>query len=124
MKYLKYLIIVAILIGTKGFTKEGTPSDTEALETQRDLYRDTLDSYRQNDRVNLDLQELDHKRELERIRIKYEKKLAEKDQILLEQNKEITNLKKPTYKPIKVEYTGGEGLKKWTLPKRSQKKTE
>lgn len=122
MSFIKYIVIILILIGTKGFTQD-KPSELDSMTAQRDIYKSVVESYRESDRVQLDLQEFNHKKELERIKTEYEQKLAERDEMLIQQNQQIQKLKAPVYKPIKVEYTGGEGLKRWTLPSKSQKKT-
>ncbi len=97
--------------------------DMKTTQDQRDLYRNTLETFRDNDRITIELKELEHQREIEKIKQEYEQKLAERDEILLNQSKQINGLKSSTYKPIRVEYTGGEGLKRWTLPNRKEQKT-
>lgn len=96
--------------------------DMKTTQDQRDLYRNTLETFRDNDRITIEIKELEHQKEIEQVKAEYERKLAERDQILLDQNKEINQLKASKYKPIRVEYTGGEGLKKWTLPNRKTQK--
>lgn len=94
----------------------------KTTQDQRDLYRNTLETFRDNDRITIELKELEHQKEIEQVKAEYERKLADRDQILLDQNKEINQLKASKYKPIRVEYIGGEGLKRWTLPNRKTQK--
>ena len=96
--------------------------DMKTTQDQRDLYRNTLETFRDNDRITIELKELEHQKEIEQVKAEYERKLDERDQILLDQNKEINQLKASKYKPIRIEYTGGERLKKWTLPNRKTQK--
>ncbi|MCO4793836.1 MAG: hypothetical protein KC493_08995, partial [Bacteriovoracaceae bacterium] len=106
MKNLKLLMLLSLFISIPRVSPAQVDLDEETTEAQLARYKDTLESYKENDSINMDLQKMEHEKELIRLKAEFAKELKKRDRLIGSQNSQLQKLKNPVYRPIKVQYTG------------------
>lgn len=92
---------------------EQSQKDLEESKTSLTRYQNAFSAFRLVERRAEEARSLEKERALQEQRVKYEALLNKKDQKLAQYNRESLE-KSEKYKPIKIQYSGGKGLRNWT----------